>query len=389
MRATTTMAMAAWLALAGGAWACPFCTQMGKSLADEVKQAPIVFYGKLLESDQDKETSKIEVVALLKDDPTKALTRRKTIVIQKWLDPMTLTDKDRVLLFCEEYKGKIDAFRGIVVKKGSKLPDYVKGAIARKDKPLSERLRFHFDYLDDTDAEVSNDAYKEFANCDYRDIKAMAKTLPSARILKWLKDPATPSFRFGLYANLLGHCGKPADAKVLEAILDDPERRTSGIPGLLAACVMLQPKEGFARVTAILKDPKEDFMTRFAALRSLRFLHDYRPDLIGKKRLAAAATLLLPQDDISDMAIDDLRKWKAWDAAAQVLALRKTKAYDEVAVIKRAMLRYCLQCQGNAEAKAYVAARRKADAESVKDAEELLQLEAESAKPAVKATPKK
>ncbi|MBY0228992.1 MAG: hypothetical protein K2W96_06920 [Gemmataceae bacterium] len=379
MRAITSLALAAWLALAGGAVACPFCSQMGKSLVDEVKQAQVVVFGQVEKSDEEKETSEILVKSVLKDDPSKAVG--KTLKINKYLDKAIVS---HILLFCEEYKGGYDAYRGLVLDKDSSLPQYVKGALARADKPVAERLKFHFDYLDDKDGEVATDAYKEFANASYDDFKAMAKDLPADRVLKWLKDKKTPSYRFGLYGSMIGHCGKPEHAKAVEAILDDPDKRTSGMDGLLAALVMLKPKEGFARIEGILKNPKEEFMHRFAALRSLRFLHEYRQDLIDKKRLAAAAALLLPQDDINDMAIEDLRKWKAWETAPQVLAQVGTKAYDEVTVIRRSILRYCLQAEGVPEAAAHVAKRRKEDAEAVKDAEELLQLEAEAAKPKAK-----
>lgn len=386
MRAVLGLALAAVLALAGTAEACPFCTQMGKSLADEVAGAEVVVYGRVAAADEAKETSDIEVEAVLKQDSSKPVGKK--VVIQKFLDTNIVTGKDRVLLFCEENKGKLDAYRGLVVKKGSKLPDYVKGSVSRRGKAVSERLKFHFDYLDDEDGEVSADAYKEFANCDYSDFKAMAVGLPAEKVLKWLKDPATPAYRYGLYASMLGHCGKPEHAAELKKIIADPDRRSSGVDGLLAALVMLKPKEGFAEIEAVLKNPKEDFMYRFAALRSLRFLHDYRTELVEKKHLVAAACRLLDQEDIADMAVEDLRKWKAWDVADKVLALKKTKGYEDVTVIKRSVLRYCLQCEGHEGAKALVAERRKEDAEAVKDAEELLALEAETAKPK-KAAPKK
>ena len=51
---------------------------------------------------------------------------------------------------------------------------------------------------------------KEFklnGNADYKDYHEMAKHLPADKIAKWLQDPNTPAFRYGLYASMLGHCG--------------------------------------------------------------------------------------------------------------------------------------------------------------------------------------
>ena len=39
-------------------------------------------------------------------------------------------------------------------------------------------------------------------------------------LIKWLKDPNTRGSRVGLYGLLLGHCGKPADAKTIRELLE-------------------------------------------------------------------------------------------------------------------------------------------------------------------------
>src|SRR5262249_35888779 len=169
-------------------------------------------------------------------------------------------------------------------------------------------------------------------------------------------SPDVPPFRVGLYASMLGHCGKDKDAGVLKGLLDDPERRAgSGIDGVMAAYTLLRPKEGWKYLTDSMKNAKEDFTFRYAGLRAVRFLHDYRDDVIGKKQLVEAVCQLLDQDDIADLAIEDLRKWQCWDLADRVLGVGKTDAYKQP-IVKRAVLRYCLQCKDNASANAYVAA---------------------------------
>jgi hypothetical protein len=176
---------------------------------------------------------------------------------------------------------------------------------------------------------------------------------------------------------------------VLKTLLDDPERRAgSGVDGLLAAYAMLKPKEGWPYLLAALKNTKEEFMFRYAALRAVRFLHDFRTDVVAKKELIAGLCVLLEQEDIADLAIEDLRKWQVWDHTDKVLAVRKTPAY-KLPIVRRSILRYCLQCQGVPTAAAYVAERRKADPDAVKEAEELLKLEQETNTPAPKeSTPK-
>jgi len=149
----------------------------------------------------------------------------------------------------------------------------------------------------------------------------------------------------------------------------------------MAAYAMLKPKEGWSYITGVLQNKKEDFMVRYAALRAVRFLHDYRTDLATKGQLVTGLCILLEQDDIADLAIEDLRKWECCDQADKVLAVVKTTAYKQP-IVRRAILRYCLQCPGNAAAQAYVAERRKADPKAVEEAEELLKLEQDASKPA-------
>src|SRR5262249_8545367 len=156
---------------------------------------------------------------------------------------------------------------------------------------------------------------------DYKDYRDMAKKLPADKIAKWLEDPNTASYRYGLYASMLGHCGKDKHAEVLRKMLDDPQKRAgSGVDGILAGYALLKPKEGWAYTKAVLEDPKRDFMLRYAALRAVRFFYDSRPDVIKKKELVEGVSKLLEQSDIADLAIEDLRKWGQWESCDQVLA---------------------------------------------------------------------
>lgn len=374
-------AVSAVLALASPALACPFCgMQNQQTLAVEIGQASLVVYGTLANARLNPDggfgqgSTELHVEGYLKSNPQ--VGEPKVIVLPRYLP--TGNDTSRFLVFCDLFKGKIDPFRGVPVKQGSDLIPYLKGAVAARDKPIAARLRFYFDYLDSADTEVSNDAFKEFANADYKDFREMAAHLPPEKIVRWLADPATPAFRIGLYASMLGHCGKPEHAAVLRAMLDDPQKRlTSGIDGVLAGYVMLKPAEGWAYVRSVLKDPSKEFMLRFAALRTARFFMDSRPEVVPPQEVLDGVASMLDQADIADLAIEDLRKWKRWDAADRVLALTSKPSHD-IPIVKRTILRYALSCP-KPEAAAFVEAMRKKDSETVKDVEELLKLEAPAA----------
>jgi hypothetical protein len=382
---TALVALGLFLSPSG---ACPFCGMQGPTLTGEVAQAKMVLYGTLANADAKAnngdgttdlvvESTVKNELAGKKDDPL--ADGNKTVRLDRYLPPQE-GDKYRYLVYCDVFKGKIDPYRVLPVLKDADMAKYLLGALSHKDEVIGKRLRFFFDYLDNPDLEISNDAYKEFGNADYKDYRDMAKSLPAERVARWLEDPKTPAFRYGLYASMLGHCGGEKDAALLRKMLDDPAKRLgSGVDGMLAGYVMLKPKEGWAYTLDLLKDGKKEFMLRYASLRAVRFLWDSRPDLIAKKELEAGMAVLLDQSDIADLAIDDLRKRECWDMADRVLALQKTKSY-EIPIVRRAILRFALSCKDHDKDKskaaaAYVAEQRKNDPQMVADAEELLKLE--------------
>ena len=229
--------------------------------------------------------------------------------------------------------------------RGSKLPEYVRGSLNVKDKPIAQKLRFFFDYLDDADPEISNDAYKEFGNSDYKDFKAMAKDIPPDRVIKWLKNPETPSFRMGLYSSMLGHCGKEKDAAVLKALLDDPERKSgSGVDGIMAGYLLLTGETGLPLIEETkLRNKDAAFSETYAGMQALRFLWTYAPERIGPERLRAAMRILLERDDLADLVITDLARWEDWESLPTIAGLWGQSGY-EAAEICRAIVGYLCVC---------------------------------------------
>src|SRR5437660_2285960 len=311
------------------ACACPFCSMQGQTLVGDVNQASMVLYGTFsnakpgagdefgggstdLQIDSVIKKHEILVEKITTTDKREVLVDKKLITLPRYMPDQN--KKMKWLVFCDVFKGKIDPYRGVPVAADSDMVKYLKGALEIKDKDIGARLRFYFDYLDNKEVEISNDAYKEFGNADYKDYRDMAKSLPADKIAKWLEDPNTPAFRYGLYASMLGHCGTAKHALLLHTMLEDPQKRVStGVDGVLAGYTMLQPKEGWEYTRSILKDPAKEFMLRYAALRAARFFWDSRPDVLPQKELVAGVQLLLDLSDIADLAIEDLRKWIRWE----------------------------------------------------------------------------
>ena len=392
MRASTLALLAALaLPFPAVAHACPFCNPVDQTLTKDAAQAMLIVFGSLSNPQYDpahpfQGTTDLKIETVVKQHDF--LGDKKVLTLNRYI-PIEKDNKGKYLVFCDIFNGKLDAYRGVLLRPDSKIADYLKGALKVKDKDVTTRLSYFFPFLDSPDIDIANDAYSEFALADYKDYRPLAEKLSPDILVKWLKDENTPASRFGLYGSMLGHCGKAEHAAVLRDMLDNQHKRfQSGIDGMLAGYVILQKKEGWNYVDEILKDSSKEFLLRYAALRCARFFWEFRPDVLTQKEIVAAVSHLLDQEDIADLAIEDLRKWKRWEMSEKVLGLFDRKGYD-VPIIKRAILRFALACPKEiTQAQEFVAKMRKQDQDWVKDVEELLQLELET-KPATPATPAK
>ncbi|HVS38022.1 MAG TPA: hypothetical protein VMS17_20850 [Gemmataceae bacterium] len=359
--------------------ACPFCSMQGQTLAGEVSGADMVLFGSLTNANDNAQTTDLVIDAVVKkhpvlDDIAKKAGDKKAVTLPKYLPP-EVAGQNKFLVFCNVFKKEIDPYRGMAVPPGSDMVDYLT-KVQNLPKEPADRLKFFFNYLDNSDPEIGMDAFKEFANASYTDYRAMAKDLPAEKIAGWLRDSSTPGYRIGLYGSLLGHCGKADDAKLLRSLVEDRVRKlSSGVDGVLAGYTMIDPKEGWAYIRGVMGDSSKEFLLRYAALRAARFLHDYRPELVKAKDLCDGVSQLLKQNDIADLAIDDLRKWKCSDMTDQVLNVRSTDFYKTTPVVRRAVLRFALSFPEIPADSSFVTQQRQADPQGVADVEELLKLE--------------
>jgi hypothetical protein len=370
----------ALLALAYGVQACPFCPGGdNETLALEIDKAQMVIFGHFENPKRGNGglgdgQSDFVIERVYKNHDM--LTGLKQVNLPRYID-----SKSKFLVFADVYKGKIDPYKGVELASGAEMTRYIEGLLHNKQKTQPERLRFAFDFLNSDEIEVNMDAYREFARADYADYKDMAKKLPADKIAGWLRDAKTPSYRYGLYASLLGHCGNQDHAKLLLEMINDPEKRKgSGLHGLMASYVMLEPQKGWAFVQDVVKQNERPFLVRYAGLQTMRFLRESRPDLVnakdeadGKNQIVKAVASILAIQDMCDFAIEDLRKWQRWEYCDQILAMQGQKNFS-TPIIRKSILRYALQCPTPA-ARKFVEAERVRDAEYVDETRELLELE--------------
>src|SRR5262245_62085996 len=107
---------------------CPFCNMEGKTLTGEVRDATMVLYGSIGKGNETAETTpfKIESVVKKPDNP-KLLGDGKAITLNRYLPD----DKGqfRYLIFCDEFKGRIDPYYGVAVKPDSDIAKYITKAL--------------------------------------------------------------------------------------------------------------------------------------------------------------------------------------------------------------------------------------------------------------------
>lgn len=360
--------------------ACEFCSgEKGETLVMQFADAQMVLYGHFENARIDKSDIGQGESDLIFEDVLKshdAIKGMKKLTVPKYI----ANPKLKFVVFCEVYNGKINAFKGTLVSDGSEMRKYVDAILKNKDKSQSERLRVAFDFLNSPEVEVAMDAYREYSRADYKDYKEIAKTLPADKIAGWMQDPKTPQFRYGLYASLLGHCGNAKHAEMLFTMINDPEKqKLSGLHGMMASYVMLEPKKGWKFLSDVVQDKEQPFMLRYSALQTMRFLWDNRLDLLGKDENAARAEVvksvaaILPVNDMTDFAVEDLRKWRRWECCDRVLDLFGKDGFSRP-IVRKSILRYALQCPSPRAAE-FVKAQKALHPDWVDETLDLLNLE--------------
>jgi hypothetical protein len=283
---------------------------------------------------------------------------------------------NRFLIFFDVFQGKIDPYFGTPVTSPAVI-DYVQEVASIIPTDRIGILSHAFRYLDHPDSAIAADALREFVDDGDADYRPLAGVLSADKIAGWLRDPKTPDFKVGLYAELLGHCGGVEHARLLRKMLDRSNEQASPgrTEGLLVGYTLLQPREGRAAFDALLADSSRQFPDRYGALRAIRYFWETRPDVVDQKELLRMLGRLLEQSDIADLAIEYLRKWRQWQLADQVMALKDRPSRNTIPMMRGALLRFALCCPKNTAAADYVEQMLREYPDKVAEVEEVLRLE--------------
>lgn len=218
-----------------------------------------------------------------------------------------------------------------------------------------DRLAFFQQYLEDEDDALARDAYDEFAVAPYEDVKGLEDRMDATQLLGWITNPKVQTNRRRLYATMLGVCGTKSDAKAIERILasedlDESEAEVrSGLDALIACYVTLTGPEGLDLIDRLFLDRGDrdvPFTETYAAVMALRFLGE-ESEVVPRDRVIASLRLLLAEPKLADLVIADLARWQDWSVVDRLTELFETATADNI-FVREPIVNYMRACPGPA-----------------------------------------
>jgi hypothetical protein len=378
----TAIALAMLVGQAQRARACPFCSAVSLTFAQEIAQSQVAAIVRLVEPPPAGSLSpraegplpkgKFAVVEVLKG---------ADLVAEAGHAGADGTPIETILLE-ENPVGTLFLLMGIEPPKlvwSSPIPvseravDYLKKLSAIPDKG-PDRLAFFQRHLEDPDETLARDAYDEFAVAPYADVRGLADRMDPTRLLGWIENPKVQANRRRLYATMLGACGTKADADRIGAILANqdlgPEKAEvrSGLDALIACYVTLRGPDGLDLVDELFMNRRGreiPFTETYAAVMALRFLGE-ESQSVPKERVLASLRLLLAEPKLADLVIADLARWQDWSVIDRLVELFEKAEADNI-FVREPIVNYLRACPLPQAATA-IARLEKIDPEAVRRA---------------------
>ncbi len=228
---------------------------------------------------------------------------------------------------------------------------YIKNAPAQS-LPQVQRLPYYISFLENPDPLLSIDAWAEFANSTYDDVKAVKDQMPRAQLRQWIADPMMTPERLGLYGMMLGLCGDKEDAAFLELQIgavpptgkDHTQFFRYGTDGLMGGYLLLTGEDGvnFLEQTRLKPDVPTDSV--HAAVQAMQFVWSYESSLIPQSRLKASMRRLLSNHDLRILTIANLARWKDWECWPELERIFRNECADDRAT-QKAIVQFAEECR--------------------------------------------
>jgi hypothetical protein len=220
--------------------------------------------------------------------------------------------------------------------------DYV-DALMKLPEGGPQRLSFFENYLEDDEEMLKRDAYDEFAQASYADVKAFGPHVNYNQLIKWLNTPdIAPSHR-RLYFTLLGVCGTEKDLPLFETLFESKDRKLkSGLDAMIGSYLAIKGPTGLSLVEKLfLKNQESEFTDTYAAIQAIRIAQETR--IIATDKASEAFHFMLDRPKMADLVIPDLARWQDWSVADRLVDLFVTADADS-AWVRVPVLRYLQVC---------------------------------------------
>ncbi len=348
------------VALPRGAHACPFCSAVSLTFAQEIAQSQAAVIARLVEppsegslaprADGPLPKARFAVVEVLKGADLveeaghgSGGTAIETIMLER--KPVGSL---HLLMAVEPPK----LVWSTPIAVSERAVAYIKrlGSLPEKGP---DRLAFFQQHLEDEDEVLARDAYDEFAVAPYEDVRGLESRMDPTQLLGWIENPKVAANRRRLYATMLGVCGTKADAARIGKILvgedlgeeKDRAEVRSGLDALIACYVTLQGPDGLDLVDRLFLTRGErevPFTETYAAVMALRFLGEESRD-VPRERVLASLRRLLDEPKLADLVIADLARWQDWSVIGRLEELFKQATADNI-FVREPVINYLKAC---------------------------------------------
>jgi hypothetical protein len=334
----------------GTARACPFCSAVSLTFAQEIKAADAVVIAQLVELPKGQ-TSVDGPIAPGIGEPL-AKSKFKIIEVLKGAEHLKKAKEVDAVFFGDSPVGTeflITAIDPKALAWSTPIPLSDRGRkyltdIMKLPETGADRLVYFQDYLEDEDQMLTRDAHDEFAIAPYEDLRVLAPKIKYEQLIKWIKTPdISPSHR-RLYFTMLGVCGTEKDVPLVESFLKTKDRKlkVGFLDAMIGSYLAIKGPTALALVDDLfLKNQEAEFTDTYAAIQAVRIAQE--AGILEKDKAAAAFHNVLKRPKIADLVIPDLARWQDWSVVDRMVELFMIPG-DDSSWLRAPVLRYLQVC---------------------------------------------
>jgi hypothetical protein len=358
--------------------ACPFCSASAQTLRQDMLSMDVVGLGELVESAESDINGQAEFL-LIKVWRGEALLKEQKKIAAPYFGPGKSTKK-----FLLMGVGTDELLWSSPLPISEDAEKYMQ-EVAALPEDSGTRLRYYIRFLEHSESMLARDAYDEFAQSPYEEVKSIRDAMDRTKLLGWIKDSGVAPDRKRLYYTLLGVCGEPGDTVLLETLMrnESPDGRP-GLDALIACFLTLKGEAGLPLVEELfLSNTKCVYADTYAAVMALRF-HGTDGGVLPRDRIIKSMRLMLERAEFADLVIPDLARWQDWSQVDRLTRLFK-EADEDTSWVRVPVVNYLRACP-LPEAKVSLEELEKIDPKAVKRAATFFPIPVPNAQPASPAT---